>query len=87
MKYFIVYILKCSDSSYYTGHTDDLKSRISDHICKKHSGYTSSRLPVHLVFQQEFETRDEAFIAERKIKRWNRNKKELLISGELFTKR
>ena len=84
MNYFYVYILKCSDGSYYVGHTDNLEIRISEHNLKKYSGYTSSRLPVELMFHQEFYSRDEAFNAERKIKGWRRSKKEALIKKELF---
>ena len=82
---FFVYILKCSDSSYYIGHTDDIEKRISEHKNKKHSGYTATRLPVELVFHQGFPTRDEAFKAERKIKGWNRRKKEALIANDWKT--
>ncbi len=78
---FYVYILKCKDDSYYAGHTDNIEKRISEHMLGKCSGYTSSRLPVHVVFTQEFESRYEALCAERKIKKWTRVKKELLISG------
>jgi predicted GIY-YIG superfamily endonuclease len=84
MNCFFVYILKCHDNSYYIGHTDNLEKRLSEHNNKQYSGYTSSRTPVKLVFYQNFELRDFAFIAERKIKGWNRKKKELLINGKLF---
>jgi tRNA/rRNA methyltransferase len=45
-------------------------------------GYTSSRLPVELVWSQDFTTRDEALAAERQIKGWSRAKKEALIAGD-----
>lgn len=83
MNYFYVYILKCGDGSYYTGHTDNIEARMSQHkqgLIK--SCYTSTRLPVELVFHQNFGERDEAFAAERKIKGWSRKKKEALISGD-----
>ena len=79
MNYFFVYILKCNDESYYTGHTDNLENRILEHNLGSYGGYTSKRLPVVLVFYQIFETRDSAFTAERKIKNWSRKKKEALI--------
>jgi len=78
---FYVYILKCSDDSYYIGHTDNIEKRISDHSLGKGCAYTSVRLPVQLVFMQEFCSRYEALCAERKMKKWTRIKKELLISG------
>ena len=87
MKPFFVYILKCNDNSFYTGHTDNLEHRIAEHKQGKISGYTSAKLPVELVFMQQFPTRDEALCAERQIKGWSRKKKEALISTALrFTK-
>ncbi len=81
MEYFSVYILRCKDGSYYTGHTDNLEKRISEHRAKKYCNYTEIRLPVEVVFVQHFTTRNEAFVAERKIKKWSRKKKEALIRG------
>ena len=81
MKYFYVYILKCSDGSYYVGHTDDLDKRISEHHVQMIDSYTKSRLPVEVVFTQHFASRDDAFRAERQIKGWARKKKEALIAG------
>ena len=80
MKYFFVYMLKCSDGSYYVGHTDNLEKRLSEHQSGAYKGYTSTRLPVQLVFAQTFTSRDEAFVAERKIKKWSRPKKEALAA-------
>ncbi len=74
---FYVYILECADGSYYTGHTDDLEKRLRTHNKGEASGYTSTRLPVNLVFCQDFPTREEAFEAERRIKGWRREKKNL----------
>ena len=76
---FYIYILKCNDNSYYVGHTDNIEKRISEHRIKKYSGYTSTRLPIEVAFVQQFSTRYEALSAERKIKKWTRNKKEALI--------
>ena len=79
---FYVYILRCSDDSYYTGHTDDIEKRISEHKEGMSSCYTSTRLPVELVFLQDFETRDQAIVSEMKIKKWTRKKKEALIKKD-----
>ena len=76
---FHVYILQCSDGSYYTGHTDDLESRLETHNSGELEGYTKNRRPLTLVFLQEFTTRDEAYTAERRIKGWSRKKKEAII--------
>jgi predicted GIY-YIG superfamily endonuclease len=76
---FYVYILRCNDCSYYIGHTDDLEKRLAEHNTGNYGSYTAKRLPVELVFMQEFATRDEAFAVEHKIKKWTRMKKEALI--------
>jgi len=76
---FWVYILRCSDGSYYAGHTDDLEARFAAHQSGEMSGYTCSKRPVELVFAEEFASRDEAFQRERQIKGWSRPKKAALI--------
>lgn len=78
-----VYILKCADDSYYVGHTNNLEARLKDHNEGKKNGYTAARLPVLLVYAQEFETREEAFRVERQIKGWSRRKKEALIESKI----
>jgi predicted GIY-YIG superfamily endonuclease len=77
--YFYVYIIKCSDSSYYTGHTENLEKRVWEHNNGIHHCYTYFRRPLTLVYSEKFTSRIEALEAERKIKKWNRNKKEHLI--------
>ncbi|AMQ27212.1 TPA: GIY-YIG nuclease family protein [Legionella pneumophila] len=80
---FWVYILQCSDKSYYTGQTDNLEKRLTQHQDKMIPGcYTSTRLPIQLKFSQEFMSREEALNAERQIKGWSRRKKEALINGD-----
>ncbi|MEQ1914361.1 MAG: GIY-YIG nuclease family protein [Sideroxydans sp.] len=79
---FWVYILRCSDDSYYTGHTDNLENRIGEHQSGIAHGYTSSRLPIELAWSQECTTRDEALAAEMQIKNWGRKKKEALMRGD-----
>ncbi|HGU7200825.1 TPA: GIY-YIG nuclease family protein [Legionella pneumophila] len=80
---FWVYILQCSDKSYYTGQTDNLEKRLTQHQDKMIPGcYTSTRLPIQLKFSQEFMSREEALSAERQIKGWSGRKKEALINGD-----
>jgi predicted GIY-YIG superfamily endonuclease len=79
---FWVYILKCADDSYYVGHTDNLDARMWHHNEGKIAGYTSTRLPVRLVFSQDHPTREEALASERQIKGWSRKKKEAMIRGD-----
>jgi len=82
MKYFFVYMLRCVDGSYYTGHTDNIEKRISEHQHGMYCCYTHQRLPVTVVFLQTFTSRNAAFAAERQIKGWSRSKKEALIKKE-----
>jgi putative endonuclease len=80
---FWVYMLRCSDDSFYVGHTDNLEARLSQHQQGSFPNcYTVSRLPVQLVFVESFSTRDEAFERERQIKGWNRAKKSALIKSD-----
>ena len=79
---FWTYILLCADGLYYTGHTDNLEYRIGQHQSGKIEGFTSSRLPVHLMWSQDFTTRFEALDAEMRIKKWSRAKKEALTRGD-----
>jgi len=81
-KTYWVYILKCSDGSYYTGSTSDIEKRISEHDNGIIKGYTSKRLPVELVFSEIFEDVYNAISAERQIKGWTRVKEEALINGD-----
>ena len=76
-----VYILKCADASFYTGQTANLEHRLAEHRAGIYEGYTSTRLPVELVWSQEVQTDNEAFLLERKLKGWSRAKKEALILG------
>ncbi|MBB6506280.1 putative GIY-YIG superfamily endonuclease [Sphingomonas endophytica] len=79
---FWAYLLRCGDGSYYAGHTDDLPSRIGSHQAGRGGDYTARRLPITLVWSQEFPTRIEALEGERRIKGWSRAKKEALIAGD-----
>lgn len=80
---FWVYIVKCADDSYYTGHTDNLEQRIAQHQQRYFpSCYTATRLPVSLVYRQPCPTRIEALSAEQQIKGWSRKKKEAMMRGD-----
>ncbi|MEL7729058.1 Mov34/MPN/PAD-1 family protein [Citromicrobium bathyomarinum] len=78
---FFVYILRCADGSYYTGHTDNLEIRIAEHQAGEGSHWTRTRLPVEHVWSQDFVSREEALASERRIKGWSRGKKEALMAG------
>ena len=82
---FWVYILRCADESYYTGHTDNLEYRLTQHRAGLGSDWTRRRLPVELACHQSLPTRDEAKAAEFQIKPWSRAKKEALIASDWAT--
>jgi putative endonuclease len=78
-----LYILRCSDGSYYTGTTrNGLQIREAEHNAGVHGSYTFSRRPVYLVFSESFDDVCDAIGAERQIKGWSRAKKEALIYGD-----
>ncbi len=79
---FYTYLLRCSDGHFYVGHTDDLDMRLSQHQSGEIAGYTQKRRPVSLAWSEQFQSRDDAFAAERQIKGWSRAKKEALILGD-----
>ncbi len=76
---FGVYILRCADGFYYTGHTDALERRIAEHGDGAVPGYAHDWRPVSLMYSCEFATREEALTMERRIKGWSRAKKEALF--------
>jgi predicted GIY-YIG superfamily endonuclease len=77
-----VYILRCSDDSYYVGQTTDIALRVAQHQDGTYEGYTSHRRPVTLVWHEHVQSDDQAFLLERKLKGWSRAKKEALIAGD-----
>lgn len=79
---FWTYILRCSDGSYYTGHTDDLERRMAEHHHGTLPGYTSTRRPLTLIWVADFPTRYEALTNELKVKKWSRAKKEALARSD-----
>ncbi len=83
MKTYSVYILKCSDGTYYTDFTSNLDTKIELHQSgKREDLYTFERRPVQLVFTSEFSVPTFAIAAKKQIKKWSKTKKEALINGE-----
>lgn len=76
------YILQCSDGTYYCGWTNHLEQRVKTHNAGKGCKYTKARLPVRLVYYEEFETKEEAMSREWHIKRLTRAEKEKLIEAK-----
>ena len=78
---FYAYLLRCADGRFYTVHTDHLERRIAQHRTGGYCHFTSRRLPVMLVWSQDFPSRVEALEAERVVGGWSRAK-EALIRGD-----
>jgi putative endonuclease len=78
-----MYILLCSDGSYYTGSTIDLERRLEQHQNGEGANHTKRRLPVTLVYYEEYPRIDIAFYREKQVQGWNRKKKEALIEGKI----
>ena len=77
-----VYILKCSDNTLYTGWTNNLDKRIKTHSEGKGAKYTRARLPVEIVYFEEFDDKIKAMKREYEIKQLNRVEKLKLISNK-----
>jgi putative endonuclease len=78
-----MYILLCSDGSYYTGSANDLERRLEQHQNGEGANHTKKRLPVTLVYYEEYPRIDEAFYREKQVQGWRREKKEALIKGNV----
>lgn len=75
-----VYIVKCSDGSYYTGFTTDIERRLAEHNQGIGSKYTRSRLPVKCVYQEELFSKSEAMKREFAIKKMSHKEKEKFLN-------
>ncbi len=75
--------MACADGSYYTGSTNNLELRMAQHKNGEGANHTKKRLPVKLIYYEEFQRIDEAFYREKQVQGWNRKKKEALINGRL----
>jgi putative endonuclease len=77
-----MYIPECSDGSYYVGSTKDLEYRLSEHQEGKGAKYTSRRLPVKLVYSEEYDRVVDAYAREKQVQNRSRAKREALIKGK-----
>ena len=73
-----MYILQCSDGSYYTGSTNNLNLRLAQHQAGEGANHTKKRLPVTLGYCEEYGRIDEASYREKQVQGWSRKKKEAL---------
>ena len=77
-----MYILECSDGSYYVGSTRDLERRTWEHNEGLGARYTARRRPVRVVYSAEFASIAEAYEREKQVQGWGRAKREALIRGD-----
>ncbi len=77
-----MYILKCTDGSYYTGSTWDLMRRVNQHNTGEEANYTAKRIPLELVYYEYSDSIKAAFKREKQVQGWSRKKKEALINSD-----
>jgi putative endonuclease len=77
-----VYILLCSDDSYYTGISNDPDKRLRDHKNGKGGAYTRIHKAVKIIYKEEYKDKSSALKRENQLKQWSRANKEALIRGD-----
>jgi len=77
---YYVYLLECSDTSFYIGSTNDLEQRVKKHNEGRGAKYTRTRLPVRLVYHESCKDKSEALRREHQLKTWSRTKKQALFA-------
>ncbi len=78
-----VYIVECSDGTFYTGWTNNLEKRVKMHSQGKGAKYTKGRRPVRLIYHEEFKEKIDAMKREYEIKQLTRKEKELLVNRNI----
>jgi putative endonuclease len=76
-----VYVLECSDGTFYTGYTTDIERRVAEHDAGEGAKYTRGRTPVEVVHSESFGNRSAAMSREHEIKQFSRARKEQLIEA------
>jgi putative endonuclease len=76
-----VYVLRCSDDTFYTGYTTDVERRVGEHDAGEGAKYTRGRTPVQLVHVESYESRSAAMRREYEIKQLSRAQKERLVES------
>jgi len=75
------YVVRCSDGTFYTGYTTDVRRRLDEHNAGEGAKYTRGRTPVELVHVERFESKSAAMSREYEIKQLSRSEKESLVEG------
>jgi len=76
-----VYVLRCSDNTFYTGYTTDVERRVREHDAGDGAKYTRGRTPVELIHVESFDSQSEAMSREYEIKQYTRAEKERLVES------
>lgn len=76
-----LYILECSDEFLYTGSTVDVNRRLNEHQSGRGANFTKQRLPVRLLYVEEYDRIQDAFAREKQVQKWSREKKWALMEG------
>ena len=77
-----MYILECSDLTYYVGSTWDIERRLAQHTTGEGAAYTRRRQPVRLVLVEEYSRVEDAFAREKQVQNWSHRKRKALIDGD-----
>jgi len=78
-----IYVVKCQDTSLYTGITTDIPRRLKEHNARKGAFYTKNKVPVELVYQEPSRNRSAALKREAAIKKLTRKEKLELIAQKV----
>lgn len=78
---FFVYLAQCADNTFYTGYTSNIEKREAVHNKGEGAKYTRARLPIKIIYSEEFSTKSEAMKREYEIKQLTREQKEKLIAS------
>ena len=76
-----VYVLRCSDNTFYTGYTTDVERRVREHDAGDGAKYTRGRTPVELIHVESFDSQSDAMSREYEIKQYSRAEKERLVES------
>ncbi|WP_058993788.1 GIY-YIG nuclease family protein [Haloarcula sp. CBA1127] len=76
-----VYVLRCSDNTFYTGYTTDVERRVREHDAGDGAKYTRGRTPVELIHVESFDSQSDAMSREYEIKQYSRPEKERLVES------
>ena len=78
-----VSVLRCADGTFYVGQTASLRTRLTEHQSGAGASHVANRLPVEMVYAEEYRDARAALKRERQLKRWSHKKKEALVTRDI----